>query len=361
MRRALPSHPRVLLLAGSTLFCASVLLAGEWIVRARRPERIRLSPARSAIVQSRLYGWQLRRNWEHHDEEGRRISTDSSRRRLHPGAPPAAAGAPRVAVLGDSVAFGAGVGDGETFASLLAAREGWMVANFAVPGWGTDQSVLRYEHEGRGWRPSSVVLNVCLANDLADNMLANYLYDPAWPKPYFTIQEGELREHTDHLVRSRGRRAWRWLWQHSHLLNLIAAPVSGAPREERHWMGRRRGAVKDEAAATRLTVRMVQRLREATQRDGIPLIVALHPDRAAFEERSPLAAGLSDALAAAGAPALDLGARYRAAGWAFPDLMLDGLGHLSPRGHGVAAEMLRDEVLGRATAARGTSAPEAQR
>src|SRR5262245_13014175 len=164
MRR--PRLAQLLLLSGSTVFCAALLVGAEWAVRAQGLERIRLSPARSAIVHSPLYGWQLRPNWTHHDEGGRQISTDAQRRRVQARAD-ASAGAPRVAVLGDSVAFGAGVDDAETFASLLASREGWTVGNFAVPGWGIDQSLLRYEHEARRWRPSTVVLNVCLANDLA--------------------------------------------------------------------------------------------------------------------------------------------------------------------------------------------------
>jgi hypothetical protein len=349
VRRVHLDRSGLLLLAASTLFCVLALVAGEWVVRARRPDRIRLSPARSAIVHSRLYGWQLRPNWTHRDEQGRRISTDSARRRVQPG-PGAVPGAPRVAVLGDSVAFGAGVDDVETFASLLEARERWTVANFAVPGWGIDQSLLRYEHEAAGWRPSVVVLNVCLANDLADNMLASYLYDPAWPKPYFTIEDGELLPHADHLARSPARLAWRWLWEHSHLLNLLAAPTSSERREIAHWMGRRRLAVKDEAAATRLAVREVKRLQELARLDGTALLVALHPDRAAFEERSPLATRLRDGLSSAGVTPLDLGASYRAGGWAFSALMLDGLGHLSPRGHAVAAETIRDAIVSGATA-----------
>jgi hypothetical protein len=248
-------------------------------------------------------------------------------------------------MLGDSVAFGTGVDDAETFASLLGSREGWTVANFAVPGWGTDQSLLRYEHEARAWRPSVVVLNVCLANDLADNMLATYLYDPDWPKPFFTIQDGGLQRHDEHLARSRPALAWRWLWEHSHLLNLLAAPPPRDPDALGHWMGRRRLAVKDEAAAARLTVRVMQELEADVRRDGAMLLVALHPDRAAFEERSTAASALQDGLAASDLPVLDLGAGYRDAGWEFAPLMMDGLGHLSPRGHAVAADLIRDGIF----------------
>ena len=355
MRGARSIGPSLLLLAASTLGCVALLLAAEWLVRARAPERLRLSPARSAIVHSSRYGWQLRPDWRFRDEQGRQVSTDGARRRV-PARPDDGAGDTRVAVLGDSVAFGTGVDDQETFANRLAAREGWTVANFAVPGWGTDQSLLRYRHEAREWRPSVVVLNVCLANDLADNMLATYLYDPSWPKPYFTLENGTPRPHDDHLVRSRGRRAWRWLWENSHLLSLLAGRAQGEPPDARHWMGRRRIAVKDDAAATVLTVALVKALQGATESEGVQLVVALHPDRATFEGRSPLAVRLGDGLTAAGVPVLDLAARYRAAGWAFGDLTLDGLGHLSARGHAVAAEGIGETIRSRRRApAPGTS------
>jgi hypothetical protein len=328
------------------LLCLALLAAGDWAVRALRPERIRLSPARSAIVHSKVYGWQLRASWSDRDDAGHPVSTDSARRRVQPEAP-ASTGAPRVAILGDSVAFGTGVGDLETFPSLLASREGWTVANFAVPGWGIDQSLLRYEREVRAWRPSAVVLNVCLANDLADGMLAHYLYDPAWPKPYFTIEDGRIRPHDDHLRLSRAARGWRWLWEHSHLLSLLASRGGDGERHEiGHWMGRRKVAVKDEETATRLAVLEVQRLRDATRADGAELLVALHPDRATFEERSPLAARLADGLSASGLRTLDLADRYREGGWTFGDLMLDGLGHLSPQGHAVAEREIREALAG---------------
>jgi hypothetical protein len=353
-----PDRSQLLLLSASALFCAGLLLAGEWTVRAWRPDRIRLSPARSAIVHSRVYGWQLRARWRDRDDAGHQVSTDSAGRRVQA----VATGAPRVAILGDSVAFGTGVDDLETFASLLSSREGWTVANFAVPGWGIDQSLLRYEHEVRGWRPSAVVLNVCLANDLADNMLAHYLYDPAWPKPYFTIEDGRLRRHDSHLVRSRAKLGWLWLWEHSHLLNLLASRGDGQRLEIGHWMGRRKVAVKDEDAAARLAVLQVLQLRDATRTAGAQLLVALHPDRAAFEERSPLAARIRGDLAAAGLPTLDLAERYRVAGWSFADLMLDGLGHLSPHGHAVAEREIRDALAGeRPSASAGGAGSADQR
>jgi hypothetical protein len=332
------AHP-VSLLTGSSLACVALLLAGEWAVRRAHPERLRRAPARSAVVHSTAYGWQLRASWTQRDGTG--FTTDDARRRKQP--PPAPAGAPRLLVLGDSVTFGAGVADDETFAHLLG-RRGLTVANFGVPGWGIDQSLLRFEREGAAFRPTVVALNVCLANDLADIMLASYLYDPQWPKPFFTAEAGALRLHDAHVHPSSLRRAWRSLWESSHLLNLIASPATPSPDEPEedaaHWQGRRKRAVKDEQAAVRLALLQIRRLQAGVVGSGARFVVVLHPDRAAFEERSDLPRLLADGLRADGVESIDLGARYRAAAWAFSDLTLDGLGHLSPRGHQVVADLL---------------------
>lgn len=332
-------HPASLA-AGSSLACAGLLLAAEWSVRRVHPERLRRAPARSAVVHSTAYGWQLRPNWTQQDGPG--FTTDGSRCRRQP--PPAADGAPRVLLLGDSITFGTGVADRETFAHLLG-RSGLTVANFGVPGWGMDQSLLRFEREGGAFRPSLVVLNVCLANDLADNMLSSYLYDPQWPKPFFTVEDGALRLHDAHVHPSLALRAWRSLWERSHLLNLLASPAGGpADESDAHWQGRRKRAVKDEETAVQLAVLQIRRLQARAASTGARFVVVLHPDRAAFEERSDLAPVLVEALRADGIESIDLGARYRGSAWAFSDLTLDGLGHLSPRGHQVVADLLGASV-----------------
>jgi hypothetical protein len=331
------AHPASLL-AASLVACGGFLLAAEWAVRAAHPGRLRRSAARSAIVHSAEYGWQLRPDWTQRD--GTAFTTDGSRCRRQP--PPAADGAPRVLMLGDSIAFGTGVADHETFAHLLAARHGLTVANCAVPGWGIDQSLLRFEREGPAWHPTVVALHVCIANDLADNMLESYLYDPDWPKPFFTAADGQLLFHDAHVHRSAARRAWRSLWERSHLLNLLATRPAAAPDEGdgTHWMGRRKRAVKDEETAVRLAVLMLHRLRVRAEAAGARFLVVLHPDRAAFEERTDLPGLLEEALRADATEVIDLAARYRESGRDFSELTLDGIGHLSPRGHQVVADLL---------------------
>lgn len=336
------AHPASLVL-GSSLACVALLVAAECSVRRAHPERLRRAPARSAVVHSTAYGWQLRPSWTQRD--GTRFTTDAARCRTQP--PPGPPDAPRVLVLGDSIAFGTGVADEETFAHRLGSR-GLTVANFAVPGWGIDQSLLRFEREGLAFRPSVVALNVCIANDLADGMLPAYLYDPDWPKPFFTAEDGTLRLHDAHVHRSTARRAWRRFWEQSHLLSLLVSPPSGpleaGAAHAAHWQARRKRAVRDEEEALRLALLQVRRLHARAAGGGARLVVLLHPDRTAFEGRTDWTAVLAEALRAEGIEAIDLRDRYRAGAWTYADLTLDGLGHLSRRGHQVVADLLAAAV-----------------
>jgi hypothetical protein len=64
-----------------------------------------------------------------------------------------------VALFGDSFTYGEGVGDADTWGNLLAVALGCRVANFGVPGYGTDQAYLRYLRIGAG-TASLVILGI---------------------------------------------------------------------------------------------------------------------------------------------------------------------------------------------------------
>lgn len=93
----------------------------------------------------------------------------------------------RIAILGDSQAWGDGVSDAETFAALLENAE-TEVVNLAVLGYGTDQQLLTFEEEGAAYQPDVVVVVVYLGNDLRDNTFAG---TGQFPKPWFDLEGGE--------------------------------------------------------------------------------------------------------------------------------------------------------------------------
>jgi len=79
-----------------------------------------------------------------HDLQSRSGETqDASGARPCPAFPDPEDDAP-LAVYGDSFAYGEEVSHEEAWSNLLARRTGRRVANFGVPGFGTDQALLRY-------------------------------------------------------------------------------------------------------------------------------------------------------------------------------------------------------------------------
>lgn len=195
----------------------------------------------------------------------------------------------RVVILGDSQAWGDGVGDDETFAALLDDDE-TEVVNLAVIGYGTDQQLLTFEQEGAAYRPDLVVILVYLGNDLRDNVFAGTMQ---FPKPWF-----ELDEYDELVLRGApvepsnllqiGVEIYRAAMRYSAVLNALAEttvdkskPKPGG-QEGWHLRGRpmrsiyRADPTPEDEHALRLTARLLteiaQRVRDA---GGVPLLVIL--------------------------------------------------------------------------------------
>ena len=200
-------------------------------------------------------------------------------------------GTQRIAVLGDSQAWGDGVGDDETFVSLWNAP-GTEVLNFAVIGYGNDQQLLTLQQEVAAYQPDVVVVTAYLGNDLRDNV-----YDGTFqfPKPRFEPDEdGSLRlvgapvEHSSLL--QLGIELYRGAMRYSAVLNALAettvdksAPRPGG-REGWHLRGRPMRTVytaeptADDAHALRLMARLLVEIgREARAMGAVPVVLIL-PD-----------------------------------------------------------------------------------
>jgi hypothetical protein len=299
---------------------------------------------------SEVYGWELRPGIALPIPAGR-ITIDAQGRRV--GGPAPVSARPRLVSLGDSVAFGLDVDDGATLAAQLRVLEpGLDVADLSVPGYGTDQERIKLEREGLAPAPRIVVLNFCLANDLADNALPVFLYDGVHPKPYFRLRDGALELHAEHLRLTTPARTALWLSEHSVLFNVLspgragrvlAAHAGGA--ENVHWQTRYNEVMAQPEPLVDLAARLIESMADLARSAGARLLVVVHPTRHSFAEGSPPAAELRARLAAKGVPTLDLAERYRARGLALADLATDGLGHLNARGHRAAAEAVRDAIL----------------
>ncbi len=109
--------------------------------------------------------------------------------------PIAPAGVRRIAVFGDSFIHGDEVANSETaWAMLESVDPAVEVLNFGVPGYGTDQSYLRYLHDGARYRPHVVVVGLMLENIQRNVSVFRpaYYHDTGLPlaKPRFRLDAG---------------------------------------------------------------------------------------------------------------------------------------------------------------------------
>ena len=357
----------MLLAAAATLFALVLLLAAEGALRWWRP-----TPCPSAATSelmaclhtySEVYGWELRPDIAIAIPQGRITIDGQGRRRASGTVRP---GATRVVSLGDSVAFGLEVDDVATLAAQLRGLDpGLDVADLSVPGYGTDQELIELEREGLQPPPQIVLLNFCLANDLADNALPVFLYDGVHPKPYFRLEGTALRRHDEHLRLAPTTRAGLWLSEHSALFNLVSPGRAGHVLRERagdaeqvHWQTRYNEAMAEPEPRLALTARLIEEMKARAGNAGARLVVVSHPTRRFPEGSRSLEERLRARLGAAGIPLVSLGDLHRARGLVLADLMTDGVGHLNARGHRAAAEAIREALA--STAPLRPSAPPAE-
>lgn len=342
-------RPEWLLALGSGALVLACVAGAEGLLRLVAPDYFERRPA--AVLDrlhrySEVYGWDLRPGARQRDgDHWMTVNGQGYRgREVAPAPPP---GRTRVLMLGDSIAFGTYVGDGETFADHIdRAGAGFEVVNFAVQGYGFTQSLLKLEREGLAYRPHVVILNVCLSNDFADTRLPMFLYDARHPKPYHRIEDGRLVLHDEHVKLTPLARAGRLLHERSQLYNRLVdlvRPRGGAPAGEAEageWVTRRHEALRDASAARELGLRVVGRMRAVAEAGGATFVVVLHPDKTAFKHGSEWVDAFYASPYLAGVTVVDMGREYHRAGLLGRDLLLDGIGHLTPEGHRQAAALI---------------------
>lgn len=259
-------------------------------------------------------------------------------------------GVPRVAVFGDSQTFGEGVGDEETFAAILARDHPSIeVLNFGVHGYGTDQMLLRWEEEGRRFRPDVVVLAIAWFH--AERNASDFTF---YAKPRFVAgADGSLRLEGGEIptpaslaaeppapgeapcpVLDRSALA-RWLWQRARNL-------------------RTREVLRPDGHPWRLTRALVTRFAEDVRRTGARFVVLDIDD-----EQPALSDDLRGLAAELGADYVAVGPAVSAAGREGAAVRLEGDRHWSARGHEIVAAELGRGLCGAVpeACARPTPAP----
>lgn len=248
-------------------------------------------------------------------------------------------GVRRVAVLGDSIAFGYWVAEADAFAAQLQALLGEAsppgtrveVLNFGVPGYNLDQETETLRSKALAFSPDAVVVALCL-NDLE----GLFSYELG------LVQDRATRRRS---VLGRLREA---LLSRSLLFSWIEYRLS--EREARRRFARARNpldgplyaeAIEQQKTALRARFDVLHALLRPR---GIPGLVVVFPVLGGRFERYPhreLHHAVLEAAEGAGLAALDLLDCYSS--YDFRDLRVDVV-HPSPLGHRVAAHAARDAL-----------------
>jgi lysophospholipase L1-like esterase len=251
-------------------------------------------------------------------------------------------GVRRVAVLGDSIAFGYWVSDEQGFARQLErllnqapGAEGRVeVLNFGVPGYNLEQEIEALRARALAFSPDLVVVLFCL-NDL---------------EGLFSYELGLVQERTE-----RGRtvagRAREWLvagsrlfsWVEYRLTELEARrsfvkaknPLAGPLYAE---------AVSQQRKALQGQLAVLRSLAASREIPGIVVVVPVLGDRFDRYTHRELHRAVAETAESESLAALDLLDCFSA--YEFRDLRIDVV-HPSPLGHRVAAHAVRDALCAR--------------
>jgi lysophospholipase L1-like esterase len=252
------------------------------------------------------------------------------------------AGVRRVAVLGDSIAFGYWVSDEQGFArqleTLLNAERGSSgrveVLNFGVPGYNLEQEIEALRSKALAFSPDLVVVMFCL-NDL---------------ESLFSYELGLVQERTDRRRTLPGQ-VREWLVARSRLFSWVEYRLTEL-EARRHFVKAKNpiegplyaAAVSQQKQALQGQLAV---LRSLLASHGIPGLVVLVPVLGDRFERYPhreLHRAVVEAAEAESLVAADLLDCFSA--YEFRDLRIDVV-HPSPLGHRVAAHAVRDALCTR--------------
>jgi lysophospholipase L1-like esterase len=252
------------------------------------------------------------------------------------------AGVRRVAVLGDSIAFGYWVAERDAFPRQLeamleeaAGTAGRVeVLNFGVPGYNLDQEIEALRARALAFSPDVVVVAFCL-NDLE----GIFSYELGLVQD----RAGRGRTISGRLREALLARSLLFAWVEYRLSELEARrrfvrarnPIGGPLHAE---------AVAAQEAALRARLDVLRSLLAAR---GIPGLLVVFPVLGGPFERYPhraLHRAAVEAAEDAGLAAVDLLGCY--SGYPFRALRVDVV-HPSPLGHRVAAHAIRDTLCAR--------------
>jgi hypothetical protein len=271
-----------------------------------------------------------------------------------------------VLAVGDSFTAGSGVANDETWPAQLERVSGQPIYNAAAGGWGVDQMILRAELLAPVLRPRTVIVGI-----LADDTLRNnfQIYGGAY-KPFFTIENGKAVLQGVPVPRVTGANleldAWRRTLGHSYLVYSLARRLD----REAWWVANNYGYRQVHANEVGVTISclLMDRLVALEATHGVRVIVLMQYDATASLNKEPPWYGRL-VLACAQERGLETVDTFLTLHTLsvedpqkFKDLWLDEgdrLGHMSPNGNKLIAELLCKRKCGTGSSGDSSSPPSA--
>jgi len=301
-----------------------------------------------------LLGWAPK---EWHDSEGYNTIEHGIRRDPHKEAGQALAGA--ILAVGGSLTYGGlNVDDDETWPAQLGRLVGAPVLNAGVPGYGTDQIVLRAEQLLPLMRPKTLIVGF-VGEEIHRAGLSSY----GASRPYFALESGALKYHPPRplIVDDPTMPAWqarvRDILSYSAVADVALTLV--APD---YWTGTAGQPVfqKADNEPVGVTCALLQRLKRRTDADGIRLLLFMQHGRIVIlRKEEPLddAKKVTQCATATGIEVIDQFDALRAAAVANPKALQEFYrrGAMSPKGNRHAAELLA-RAINKATATSPSTA-----
>jgi hypothetical protein len=189
---------------------------------------------------------------------------------------------------GDSFTFGSDVSDAESWPAYLETITGTPVVNAAVPGWGTDQIVMRAEDMIDIARPKIVIVDFLSYDIGRTEQEINF----GAHKPYYTVEDNELVLHNVPVPPFEGRVSElglvRGLLGYSYAIYWAAGRL-GFDR----WLGSVNTQNKRATAGgtgERITCLLLTRLKERADQSGMRLVMVMQYGVGDFGRPQPKAA-----------------------------------------------------------------------
>jgi hypothetical protein len=189
---------------------------------------------------------------------------------------------------GDSFTFGSDVSDAESWPADLEAMTGTPVVNAAVPGWGTDQIVMRAEDMIDIARPQTMIVDFLWYDIGRTEEETNF----GAHKPYYTIVDNELVLHNAPVPPFEGRvhelGLVRGVLGYSYTIYWAAGRL-GLDR----WLGSvntQHKRATPGGTGQQVTCLLLKRLKESADPRGIRLIMVMQYGVGDFVRSQPKAA-----------------------------------------------------------------------